>query len=129
MTLLLDTNILLPLVDGRGRELPAFMVQALAEEDAQLFASVASIWEVAIKYRLGKLTLPCALNEWPAALRNLNVTALPVRTAHAIQVVDPPPQARDPFDRLLLAVCAAEQLRLLTLDEKLLVHPLAWCPA
>jgi len=127
--LLLDTNILVPLVDGGGRGLPGWARDALLDSDAELSASVASIWEVAIKHRLGKLPLPCPLKDWPAALKNLNVSAMTIRTAHVIQVVTPSPPVRDPFDRLLLAICAAERMRLLTLDEKLLDHPLAWRPA
>ena len=129
MKLLLDTNILVPMVDGRGRDLPAWIVEGLTSEEGALGASVASIWEVAIKHRLGKLPLPCPLADWPAALMNLNVTPMQIRTAHVIQTVDPPPPVKDPFDRLLLAVCAAEGMRLMTVDEKLLDHPLAWRPA
>lgn len=123
---MLDTNILVPLLDGSGRSLPAQIVKLLKEEDGQLWASVASIWEVAIKHRLGKLPLPCPLADWPAALKNLNVASLPVSTAHVIQSIDPWPETKDPFDRLLLAVCAAERLRLVTLDDRLVDHPLAW---
>lgn len=126
MRLLLDTNILLPLVDGGGRTLPAGIVNALASADHGLWASVASIWEVAIKHQLGKLPLPCPLESWPMALTALNVTAIPIRTAHVIKSVDPWPATEDPFDRLLLAICATESLQLLTLDAKLADHPLAW---
>jgi PIN domain nuclease of toxin-antitoxin system len=127
--LLLDTNIVIPIVDGRGRVLPAPIRDLITADDVELWASVASTWEIAIKHRLGKLPLPCPLEDWPAALTRLNITAIPVRTAHAIHSLDPLPSTRDPFDQLLLAVCAVERLQLLTLDEKLLDHPLAWRPA
>lgn len=129
MRLLLDTNILIPLVDGAGRDLPAPLVAALKHEDAALWASVASIWEVAIKHRLGKLPLPCPLADWPEALAKLRIAPLPVCTAHVIHPVDANPDIRDPFDRLLLGVCAAEQMKLLTRDRALVDHPLAWRPA
>jgi PIN domain nuclease of toxin-antitoxin system len=129
VTLLLDTNILVPLVDGNGRSLPGPIVEAISDEDASLSASVASIWEVAIKHRLGKLPLPCPLTDWPGALQTLNIRVMTIRTAHVIQTVEPPLAVRDPFDRLLIAICAAEGLRLLTTDEALAGHPLAWRPA
>ncbi len=125
---MLDANIIVPLVDGGGRKLPADVRAAISHEDADLVVSVASIWEVAIKYRLGKLPLPCPLPDWPAALTSLNIRVIPVRTAHVIQPVEPPPQTRDPIDRLMLAICAAEGMRLVTLDKKLVDHPLAWRP-
>lgn len=129
MSLLLDTNILVPMVDGGGRSLPEPILRAVRDDDTRLYASVVSIWEVAIKHRLGKLPLPCPLADWPAALRMLNASVLSIRTAHVIQPVEPPLAVKDPFDRLLLAICAAERLRLVTLDEGLAGHPLAWRPA
>ena len=129
MRLLLDTNILVPLIDGNGRNLPAPIIGALKDKDASLWASVASIWEVAIKHRLGKLPLPCPLPDWPTALTSLNISALPVRTAHVIRGIDPWPATKDPFDRLLLGICAAEQMHLITKDDGLVDHPLAWRPA
>lgn len=129
MRLLLDTNILIPLVDGGGRELPAGTLEALRDEDTILWASVVSIWEVAIKHRLGKLPLPIPLRDWPAALKTLNVTAMTIRTAHVIQAVQPRPEVNDPFDYLLLGICQAEQMQLLTLDDRLRGHPLAWRPS
>lgn len=129
MTLLLDTNILVPLIDGTGRNLPSHIVDAIRDEDAGLSASIVSIWEVAIKHRLGKLALPCPLADWPAALETLNIRVMTIRTAHVIQPVEPPLAARDPFDRLLMAICAAEGLRLVTTDEALMRHPLALRPA
>jgi PIN domain nuclease of toxin-antitoxin system len=129
LRLLLDTHILLPMVDGSGRDLPAHIRMAVTHEDADLYASVASAWEVAIKHRLGKLPLPCPLSNWPGALTSLNIAIIPIRTAHVIREAEPSPQTRDLFDRLYLAICAVEQMRLVTLDEKLVDHPLAWRPA
>lgn len=129
MRLLLDTNILIPMVDGGGRRLPPPIVRAISDEDAVLWASVASIWEVALKYRLGKLRLPCPLEDWPGALTNLNIAILRVVTGHVIRPVNPVPPTNDPFDRLLLAICASEGMQLVTLDGDLIDHPLAWRPA
>jgi len=124
--LLLDTNILVPMVDGSGRSLPAPILSALGNDDAELWASTVSIWEVAIKHRLGKLPLPCPLTDWPEALASLNIAVLPIRTAHVIQPVDPDIPLKDPFDRLLLGICIAENMGLLTTDRILAAHPLAW---
>lgn len=129
MSLLLDTNILVPMVDGGGRNLPKPILQAIRDDDARLYASVVSIWEVVIKHRLGKLPFPCPLPDWRKALQTLNVSVLAIGTAHVIQPVEPPPAVKDPFDRLLIAICAAERLRLVTVDEALASHPLAWQPA
>ncbi len=126
--LLLDSNILIPMLDGSGRALPSNIVDVIHNPDAELWASVASIWEVAIKHRQGKLPLPCALDEWPEALAALNVRALRIVTAHVVAPTEPLPDTKDPFDRLLLAICRVERMKLVTLDAKLRDHPLAWRP-
>jgi PIN domain nuclease of toxin-antitoxin system len=45
---------------------------------------------------------------------------------HVLAELDPEPATRDPFDRLLLAQCEVEGMRLVTVDTALSVHPLAW---
>jgi len=126
--LLLDTNILVPLLDGRGRKLPEPYVELLRRDDARLFASVASVWEVAIKHSLGKLPLPMPIPMWPHAFSEIGITSLSIFTIHVAAELDTPYAGKDPFDRLLLGVCQSERLRLLTRDQTLLQHPLAWQP-
>jgi PIN domain nuclease of toxin-antitoxin system len=126
LKLLLDTNILIPMVDGRGRTLPNSIIKVISDPGASLFASVASIWEVAIKHRMGKLVLPCSMEEWPEALTSLNITTLAIRTVYTIKEIKVWPETNDPFDRLLLAICDAEMMQLVTRDKKLRDHPLAW---
>lgn len=116
------------MIDGTAPKLPQKYVSLLGRDDVSLFASVASVWEVAIKHRLGKLPLPIPLEDWPEALVNLNITSLSVFTAHVISAIDPPFAGKDPFDRLLLGICTAERLQLVTRDQALLAHPLAWKP-
>jgi PIN domain nuclease of toxin-antitoxin system len=124
--LLLDTNILIPMVDGGGRTLPSGIIKMISDPGVSLFASVASIWEVAIKHRMGKLVLPCPMEEWPEALTTLNITTLTIRTAYTIREIEVWPETNDPFDRLLLAICDAEMMLLVTRDKKLRDHSLAW---
>jgi PIN domain nuclease of toxin-antitoxin system len=114
------------MVDGRGRALPSDIIKVISDPSSSLFASVASIWEVAIKHRMGKLVLPCPMEEWPGALTNLNITTLTIRTAYTIREIEVWPETNDPFDRLLLAICDAEMMRLVTRDKKLQDHPLVW---
>jgi len=50
---------------------------------------------------------------------------VPVDERHALAAVDPEPATRDPFDRMLLAQCQIEGLRLVTIDRSLVSHSLA----
>jgi len=128
MRLLLDTHVLLAVAENDFGRLPHSLAEAAREETNELFGSGASLWETAIKHRLGKLPLPCPLEEWPTLLSTLGIPLLEIRNSHILAEADPLPDTRDPFDRLLLAVCHVEQMRLLTLDRSLLSHPLAWRP-
>jgi len=80
--------------------------------------SVASIWEVAIKHRLGKLPIPPQIfrNE----TRNTGAALLRIADVHVIATTEVPLRHKDPFDRLLLATAQSEHLVLLTGDEGLL---------
>ncbi len=90
------------------------------------YVSVATIWELAIKYRLNKLKLEFPLNELPRHLMRIQTGLLDVSVAHTLADIGPEPITKDPFDRLLLGVCATEAMKLLTIDRALIGHPLAW---
>lgn len=85
---------------------------------SELFLSVASVWEIAIKSSLGKLELPVALPAFlEEQLASTRTTILDVRAEHAVRVEDLPWHHRDPFDRLLVAQARFETLSLLSRDS------------
>ena len=126
--LLLDTHIVLALVEERENELPSAMQHALLTEGNLSWVSVASLWEIEIKSRIGKLDLDIPLSNWPDALFLIGIRLAPVEFGHVIAEIGPEPSTKDPFDRLLLSTAAAFRLQLVTLDRKLVDHPLAWRP-
>jgi len=126
MRLLLDTNILIILARRELAKLTGSMASAVASTENVAFASAASLWEIAIKARLGKIDPGLPLDDLPDYLQEIGLNLLVINHRHAVRSLDPEPQTRDPFDRLLLAQCAVEQLHLVTLDRVLSRHPLAW---
>lgn len=123
MRLLLDTQIALWWLAGDAR-----LKRAVRERIAAstCFLSVASIWEVSIKHRIGKL--PVTPELFANALRECGAAILPVSEVHATSYARLPAGHDDPFDLLLISVAQAENLRLLTADRKLLdyagtLHP------
>lgn len=126
--LLLDTNIVLPVIDESMTRLPRAVAQIVAAPDTALYVSVASLWEIAIKSGTGKLKLTPALPTLPSLLVGLGMALLRIEEAHVLHVLSPEPDTRDPFDRLLLAQCAVEGMQLVTRDQALASHPLAWRP-
>ncbi|MBI2752223.1 MAG: type II toxin-antitoxin system VapC family toxin [Betaproteobacteria bacterium] len=115
MRLLLDTRIYLwYLADS-----PKLSREARAEigKADEVFVSAASIWEAAIKIRIGRLQV--AAPELVAGIEASGFAELPVTAKHSAAVADLAPHHNDPFDRLLIAQAIAEPLRLLTADRTL----------
>jgi PIN domain nuclease of toxin-antitoxin system len=112
--LLLDTHLLLWALGAPSR-LPRRARTLI--DDAEVYVSAASIWEIGIKAGLGKLRADP--HEVLAALQSAGFIELPVTGTHAALVADLPPVHRDPFDRLLVAQAHAEPMHLLTNDAVL----------
>lgn len=125
MKLLLDSHILVAIALKRLPEVSGAADRLLRRPGVEAWISVASLWEIAIKTRLGKLDPGLPLEDLPAYFEAAGFKALAITTSHALAAVTPLPPTRDPFDRLLLAQCSIESLRLVTLDGALRDHPLA----
>ena len=110
MNVLLDTPVLIWW--DEGRRIAAEARQAIEEADA-VYVSAASAWEVAIKTALGRLSSTRTVEE---AASDSGFLELPVTFRHAERVTGLPPHHRDPFDRMLVAQAAAEELTLVTRD-------------
>jgi PIN domain nuclease of toxin-antitoxin system len=114
--LLLDTHVFIWALTGHPQlKAPARELIAAAE---WVGVSAASIWEIAIKSRLGKLEGDVAA--FAEAIEASGFHELAVTTRHAVAVTSLPPHHSDPFDRLLLAQAFTEPLRLVTADATLL---------
>ena len=86
----------------------------------EVFLSAASVWEIAIKISLGKLTIFGPLTSFvPTRLAQQGLTSLPVTDRHAAHVTSLPHLHRDPFDRLLVAQAQIEGLALMTVDPEI----------
>ena len=102
-----------PAIERAGEEI-------LEAPDTERFFSLASVWELAIKTGLGKLTLRKPLEEFlPEQLAANRFTLLNIAAEHAFRVGRLPLHHRDPFDRMLVAQCQAENLPLVSSDAAL----------
>jgi len=126
MKLLIDTYFVILLADDRIEQSPQLNQNIILHESSEVFVSVASLWEVEIKSRIGKLPLKNPVRNWRGILENAGARILPVELQHVVADIGPEPETNDPFDRLLLSTCAAEKSRLVTVDRQLVNHPLAW---
>lgn len=118
MRLLLDTHIFLWAITGSA--LLKTPVRKLIEAADEVYVSAASIWEIAIKARLGRIAADPY--ELVTTLEESGFRELPVRAAHAAAVATLDLHHNDPFDRLLVAQALAEPLKLVTADELLVKY-------
>ncbi|MGH9066599.1 MAG: type II toxin-antitoxin system VapC family toxin [Acidimicrobiales bacterium] len=117
MRILLDTHAWLWML-GAPERLGPRASAAVIDPANRLFLSAASSWEIAIKYRLGRLALPSAPEDYvPERLRRTGVEGLPVQHRHALAVASLELHHRDPFDRLLVAQARGEDMPILTADS------------
>lgn len=121
MRLLLDTRLALWWQLAPER-VPAQARQLVMDGATGAFISEASLWALAIKQSLGRLTLDLAAFRDQCAADGFHW--LPVSAAHAVQVAALPyPSAhRDPFDRMLVVQSRVEPLVLLTADPALAAY-------
>ena len=123
MRYLLDTHAFLWLAIDDGR-LPARVRAIYQDLEHDCFVSTASIWEMAIKANLGKLTLGTTLAQLVQGGVERGLRLLDVRPQHAYVVQTLPFHHRDPFDRMLVAQAMHESLHVLSRDEALDAYPL-----
>lgn len=103
MRFLIDTHVFLWFIAGDTR-LSKKVRQAIEDEANEVLLSVASVWEIAIKTSVGKLTLAKPFAELiPEQIADNEIDVLPIHFDELKIVSALPLYHRDPFDRLLLA--------------------------
>lgn len=119
MRFLLDTHSLLWFLAGDS-SLTERARRTIENPEHDILASIASLWEVAIKHSLGKLPLAQPFEElFPHHLSLNSIALLAIRLDHVAQVSSLPFHHRDPFDRLLVAQALVEEIPVLSGDEAL----------
>lgn len=119
MRLLLDTQIYIwyattsPLLKGD-------LYRVINNPDNTIYLSQISLFEIAIKQKIGKLpTVPFPIPQVAQMASRFGFTLLPITTAHIAAYDRLPllPEHRDPFDRLLLSTALAEDMPIVSADE------------
>lgn len=115
--ILLDTHTLLWFL-GDDEKLPSG-IRELIENDTDVFVSIASFWEIAIKNSIGKLPLYCTVTEMMDACFQRGIRLLQIKAEHLELLKDLPKIHGDPFDRLLICQAKTENLLFITKDENI----------
>jgi PIN domain nuclease of toxin-antitoxin system len=120
MTLLLDTHILLWAAISA---LPPGAERYISDLDNTLYFSPASIWEVAIKRGLERADFKIEPDALYRGLTDNGYEELPISSKHTLAIRHLPNIHKDPFDRLLIAQAAVENIALLTADSVVAKYP------
>lgn len=116
---LLDTHSFLWFISGSERLSRRARV-LIEDSDNPMLVSAASLWEIAIKNGLGKLSLERPFAELiPEQLKRQRIDVLGIELPHLAELTRLPLHHRDPFDRLLVAQARAEDLPIVSADHAL----------
>ena len=116
MRLLLDTHAFL-WWDSKDSRLPESHFEEIASAQNQVYVSAVSVWEIAVKRGIGKVSFTRAIGK---AIQNHGFNPLGITVEHGEWAGALPQLHRDPFDRLLVAQAQLEGLVLVTVDQEIL---------
>jgi PIN domain nuclease of toxin-antitoxin system len=121
MKVLIDTHVLLW---GLTRESKLSPKVRLLLPKADLWISVASIWEIITKVQVGKLMLPTPVARFLTGQLAANgVSVLPITLDHVLRIEGLKLHHCDPFDRILIAQSLEESLPIVTADPLFRKYP------
>ncbi|BAU15217.1 PilT protein domain protein [Leptolyngbya sp. NIES-3755] len=115
MNLLLDTHTLLWYLQGDPK-LSTAVAEILELTENNLYLSIASLWEIAIKLGIGKLELQFSYDELRNTLTQFGIEILSIQFEDTRQYLNLPLHHRDPFDRMLVAQAITRSLKLVSCD-------------
>ncbi len=125
MKVLLDTHIFIWAISGDDRLSLAHRA-AFQNPNCELILSVASVWEMLIKYSVGKLSIPSPATRFIIdEMERTDVSVLQISRAHLAELEMLPMIHRDPFDRMLVAQAKSEQMPILTDDREIKKYDVA----
>jgi PIN domain nuclease of toxin-antitoxin system len=122
MSHLLDTHTLIWFLENDPR-LPS-ITRTQIETTPTVFVSIVSLWEIAIKANIGKLTLSFPFNTIAPNLITAGITQLPITFKDLEIYLSLPLHHRDPFDRLLIAQTIEYSLIFISQDTQMDAYPI-----
>lgn len=115
MRVLIDTHAILWYLQGDAN-LSNLAMSTIENKDNDVFVSIVSLWEIAIKLGLGKLEIQRPFENLEVDLNRLDIKILPIAFAELDIYRSLPLHHRDPFDRILIAQSIGNSLTIITRD-------------
>lgn len=114
---LIDTHAFIWLVIDDKDKLSNKATNTLKNLNNELFISIASFWEIAIKVSIDKLDLTISFDELIEQLEINNIKILEINLKHTKEIITLPKHHKDPFDRIIIAQAKVENLTIITKDQ------------
>ncbi len=95
----------------------------IIDNEEQIFISIATLWEIAIKHSIGKLDLEFSISQIENLCAEKNISILPIKAAHLDELEKLPNHHNDPFDRLIICQARTEDLSIITRDTIIPKYP------
>jgi len=126
MKYLLDTHVIIWLAKKDNEKLSSKSMEIIRSQDSQLFISIISFWEIALKMNNGKLVLGISLDTLFDNIEKSGITITSIEKEYILRLSTLPPVHKDPFDRLLITTALIEDMTLLTADENNQKYDVPW---
>ena len=115
---LLDTHAAIWFFNG-NESLSQTANSIIRDLSNDVYISMTSAWELAIKIGIGKLDFSGKAEGFVRLAEKNEITLIPIAASHLTVLESLPMIHRDPFDRLLVATAIAEQMTIITADENI----------
>ncbi len=113
---LLDTHTLLWFLSG-SEALSSSSKKLISNSSNKCYVSIASLWEIAIKINLGKLTIDFDFKGFAELLYENDIEILQITFDHILELMNLEDVHRDPFDRIIISLAKYENLSIITKDK------------
>jgi PIN domain nuclease of toxin-antitoxin system len=120
---LFDTQALIWYFDGNPA-LPDSISKIISETQNIVMVSRASFWELSIKISIGKLRLSLELGQIMESCEKAGFGILGIENEHILQLKNLEHHHRDPFDRMLISQCLAEDMNIISSDQAFDFYPI-----
>lgn len=117
MIVLLDTHVIL-WYQANDPKLSKEAHRTIGDSNNTCYVSIVSLWEIALKFSIGKLSLSMPLNDLFETIERAGFETLELSKAQLLRSAELPLHHRDPFDRMLIAQAKSEGMHLLTSDSQ-----------
>lgn len=116
MNLLLDTHIVIWFISNDSK-LSKKVKNLIEDSNNKCFVSIATYWEISIKYALGRLNLNSSIEKIFNIIEESGFEILPITLNHILQLSKLEHHHNDPFDRLIISQSITENLQVISNDN------------